>query len=67
MQVTRDGQHGRNASGGSYWQWLDKAYLALQAASQVPRARLLWHRVPQLILPSLAACTLMCSPDPCLL
>ena len=30
MQVTRDGQHGRNASGGSYWQWLDKAHLALQ-------------------------------------
>lgn len=45
VKVTRDGQHGRNASGGSYWQWLDKAYLALQAASQVPRARLLWHRV----------------------
>ncbi|CAE7307165.1 pks3, partial [Symbiodinium sp. CCMP2456] len=45
VKVTRDGQHGRNASGGSYWQWLDKAHLALQAASQVPRARLLWHRV----------------------
>ncbi|CAJ1433826.1 unnamed protein product [Effrenium voratum] len=45
VKVTKDGSHGRNAKGGSYWQWLDKSHLALAAASQLPRARLLWHRI----------------------
>eukprot|EP00435_Cladocopium_sp_Y103_P075280 s7_g55.t2 len=42
-QVTK-GSHGQKAS-GSYWQWLDKAHIAILAASQVPGVRLLWHRI----------------------
>jgi len=45
VKVTKDGDHGRNAKGGSYSQWLDKAHLAIMAASKVPGVRLLWHRI----------------------
>lgn len=34
-QVTKDGNHGRNAKGGTYWQWLNKAHLAILAASDM--------------------------------
>ncbi|CAK9082246.1 unnamed protein product [Durusdinium trenchii] len=45
VKVTKDGNHGRNAKGGTYWQWLNKAHLAILAASDMPGVRLLWHRI----------------------
>lgn len=45
VKVTKDGSHGQKAKSGSYWQWLDKAHIAILAASQVPGVRLLWHRI----------------------
>merc|ERR1719362_1222706 len=45
VKVSQDNRHGRNAGGGSYWKWLNKAHLAIGAASEVSGTRLLWHKI----------------------
>uniref|UniRef100_A0A7S4R9U0 DNA methylase N-4/N-6 domain-containing protein n=1 Tax=Alexandrium monilatum TaxID=311494 RepID=A0A7S4R9U0_9DINO len=50
VKVPREGPRQRAGTGGSgaegcYWEWVDKAHLALQAAAQVPETRLLWHKI----------------------
>jgi len=45
VKVSREAAHRRKANGSGYWQWVDKSHLVLQAASRVPNARLLWHKI----------------------
>jgi len=43
--VRQKGKAGGNSAEGCYWEWVDKAHLAMLAAAQVPETRLLWHKI----------------------